>query len=112
MFGRVTRNAQFPFHRRLSLGTSGLIGTSSDDDYYARRLVFPADLKGFTESGLMWAAAKADAQALEITPEEYMDSVKTSIGQFISGSGLFDREERNRKSNSVSNKSRSEGYRA
>ena len=92
MFGRVTRNAQFPFHRPLSLGTSGLIGTSSDDDYYARHLDFPADLKGFTESGLMWAAAKADAQALEITPEEYMNSVETSIGQFISGGGLFDRD--------------------
>ena len=67
MFGRVTRNAQFPVHHPLS---SGLIGTSSDDDYYARHLDFPADLKGFTESGLMWAAAKVDAQALEITPEE------------------------------------------
>ena len=91
MFGRVTRNAQFPFHRPLSLGTSGLIGTSSDDDYYARHLDFPADLKGFTESGLMWAAAKADAQALEITPEEYMNSVETRRKIFISDGGLFDR---------------------
>ncbi|KAJ1433194.1 hypothetical protein B484DRAFT_429615 [Ochromonadaceae sp. CCMP2298] len=88
LFGRVTRNAQFPFHRPLS---SGLIGPSSDDDYYARHLDFPADLKGFTESGLMWAAAKADAQALEITPEEYMKSVTTRRKKFISDGVLFDR---------------------
>jgi hypothetical protein len=92
VFGRVTRrNAQFSCHRPLY---SGLIGPSSDKDYYARRLdLNSADLKGFTESGLMWAAAEADAQALEITPEEYMNRVETSIDQFISDGVLFDRRD-------------------
>ncbi|KAJ1420036.1 hypothetical protein B484DRAFT_465973, partial [Ochromonadaceae sp. CCMP2298] len=44
------RRAQFSCYRSLA---SGLIGPSSNDDYYARQLDFPADLQVFTTPGVM-----------------------------------------------------------
>ncbi len=40
----------------------------------------------------MWAAAKADAQALEITPEEYMNRVANLMEKFVSEDVLYDRD--------------------
>ncbi|KAJ1405284.1 hypothetical protein B484DRAFT_457106 [Ochromonadaceae sp. CCMP2298] len=70
-------------------GLTGLVGLSSDDEFYARKLNFAIDLQGFTLPGLMWAAATADAEALKITTEQYMENIKSNRDEFFKGD-LFD----------------------
>lgn len=69
-----------------------LIGPTSDDHHYAKKLDTIESAALLTERGFMWSAAAADAAKLELTPEEYLSRVERAVRSFFRRKVLCDRD--------------------
>lgn len=69
-----------------------LIGPTSDDLHYAKRLDLKQSASMLTEEGFLWSAAVADAAKLGQRPETYLAHVDDTVQHVIRRNVLHDRE--------------------
>jgi hypothetical protein len=89
LLARITQNS-----RCLSASVSGLMNSTSTDEFYAKNLkMSDKSMKFFTQRNIFWEAVQLDAKLLGINPDTYLHNICSSFDKFFDSGELCDRGE-------------------
>jgi hypothetical protein len=87
---RVLPTLRHRVYSTASRAMAGLANSTSDDEFYSRKLELQ-NLQGFTTEGLLWKATQADATARTLSTDAYLYMVEKHMEEFLDDGELFNR---------------------